>query len=52
MTEVTGKVGSKVVFENDKVKVWDFVFQSGKETVLHKREKSYMWYAIHGGPLL
>jgi len=51
MTNASGNVGSKVVFENEVVRVWDFVLMPGEETPMHKHEKSYMWYAIHGGPL-
>ena len=51
MATVSENVGSTVVFENDKVKVWDFVLQPGEETPMHKHDKSYMWYAIQGGPL-
>ncbi|MEO1192205.1 MAG: hypothetical protein AAFY02_10640 [Pseudomonadota bacterium] len=49
--DVTGNVGSRVVFENDKVIVWDFELQPGEETEMHRHDKSYIWYAIQGGPL-
>ncbi|MEZ5649823.1 MAG: hypothetical protein R3E87_04660 [Burkholderiaceae bacterium] len=51
MSSVTKNVGSQVVFENDKVKVWDFVLQPGEETPMHRHEHSYIWYAIAGGSL-
>jgi len=51
MSEISDRVGSKVVFENDKVRVWDMVLQPGEETPMHKHEHSYVWYAISGGPL-
>ncbi len=51
MTTISSNVGSKIVFENDKVIVWDFELQPGEETPIHRHEKSYMWYAIQGGPL-
>ena len=51
MTEVTSNVGNKVVFENDEIKVWDFILEPGQSTDMHKHDKSYIWYAIHGGPL-
>ena len=47
----SGQVGSKKVFENDKIIVWDFILQPGEETVMHTHSRSYMWYAIQGGPL-
>ena len=51
MAKVTGNVGSKIIFENDKIKVWDFILQPGEYTEIHKHDKSYIWYAIQGGPL-
>lgn len=44
-------VGTEKVFENDKVIVWNFVLDPGKETPMHTHEHSYMWYAIEGAPL-
>ncbi len=44
-------VGSKKLFENDKVIVWDFVLEANEETPIHTHERSYMWYAIEGAPL-
>lgn len=51
MAEANGGVGSTVVFENDKVKVWNFELQPGEETPMHRHDHSYIWYAISGGPL-
>ncbi len=51
MNSVSNKVGSQVVFENDKVRVWDFVLQPGEETPMHRHDHSYIWYAIAGGQL-
>lgn len=51
MASVGGQVGSKIVFENDKVIVWDFQLQPGEETPMHRHDRSYVWYAIQGGPL-
>lgn len=52
-TEVAEKpgVGSKKVFENDKVIIWNFELAPGEETPVHTHERSYMWYAIQGAPL-
>lgn len=49
--KIEGTVGSKKLFENDKVVVWDFVLQPGETTPLHQHERSYMWFAIQGAPL-
>ena len=51
MANVTGGVGSAVLFENDKVKVWNFELQPGEETPMHRHDRSYIWYAIQGGAL-
>lgn len=51
MATVSESVGSKVLFENDKVRVWNFELQPGEETVMHRHDHSYIWYAIQGGPL-
>lgn len=44
--EVSGNVGSELVFENDKIRVWNFVLDVGEETPVHKHDYPYMWYAI------
>jgi len=44
-------VGSRKVFENDKVIVWNFELAPGAETPMHTHEYSYMWYTIQGAPL-
>ena len=38
--KIEGTVGSKKLFENDKVIVWDFVLQPGETTPLHQHERS------------
>ena len=44
-------VGSKKLFENDKIIVWDFVLPAGEETPVHTHDHSYMWFAVQGAPL-
>ncbi len=51
MAEKMGGVGSEVVFENDKVVVWNFELAPGAETPMHTHKRNYMWYAISGAPL-
>jgi len=51
MQEVSGQIGSRKIFENDKVIMWYFELAPGEETVMHKHERSYMWYALQGAPL-
>lgn len=51
MADISSEVGSKVVFENDRVRIWDFVLQPGQETPMHRHDRSYVWYALQGGSL-
>lgn len=51
VAQIGAEVGSRVVFENDKVRVWNFELKPGEETVMHRHDLSYIWYAIQGGPL-
>ena len=44
-------VGSRKLFENDKIIVWDFVLPVGAETPVHTHVRSYMWFAVQGAPL-
>ena len=44
-------VGSKVVFEDDRVKVWEFNLEPGEQTPLHTHELDYVFYVIDGAPL-
>ncbi len=48
---MSGNVGTKKVFENDHVKVWNFELEPGQETEMHTHAHSYMWYAINGSKL-
>lgn len=49
--QASDNVGKKKVYENDQIIVWDFTLEPGEETPLHRHDKSYIWYAINGGPL-
>lgn len=51
MANIEGNVGSKILFENDNIIVWDFELKPGEETPIHRHQHSYMWYAIQGAPL-
>lgn len=44
-------VGTRKLFENNKVIVWDFVLPVGAETPVHTHDHSYMWFAVQGAPL-
>jgi len=51
MTTISDNIGSKIIFENDNIIVWDFELKPGEETPMHKHSHSYMWYALQGAPL-
>ena len=44
-------VGTKVVYEDDKIKVWEFELAPGERTPLHTHELEYMFYVINGTTL-
>ncbi len=48
---MAGNLGTKKVFENDQVNVWNFELAPGEETEMHTHEHSYMWYAVSGSTL-
>jgi len=51
MADVSDQIGSRKLFENDKITMWYFELEPGEETVVHRHERSYMWYALSGAPL-
>ena len=44
-------VGSNVVFEDDKIKVWEFDLDPGEQTPVHTHELDYIFYVIDGTTL-
>ena len=44
-------VGSRVVFEDDKIKVWEFELEPGEQTPVHTHELEYIFYVIDGTTL-
>jgi len=44
-------VGSKVVFEDDRVKIWEFHLAPGEQTPVHTHELDYVFYVIDGSTL-
>lgn len=44
-------VGSNVVWENDKIKVWEFNPEPGEQTAVHRHELDYIFYVIDGTTL-
>lgn len=44
-------VGTKVVFEDEKIKVWEFNLEPGERTPVHTHEMEYIFYVIEGSTL-
>jgi mannose-6-phosphate isomerase-like protein (cupin superfamily) len=44
-------VGTNVVFENDKIKVWEFNLEPGEQTPVHTHDLDYIFYVINGTTL-
>ncbi|HVY08100.1 MAG TPA: cupin domain-containing protein [Burkholderiales bacterium] len=44
-------VGTRLVFENEKVKVWEFTLQPGESVPEHKHDHDYFFYPIEGATL-
>lgn len=45
------EVGTKLIFENERVKVWEFTLPPGESTGAHTHEHDYFFYPIEGGTL-
>ena len=48
---VSADVGTKLLFENDRVRVWDLCLKPGESTGLHRHEFDYFYVVIGGGAL-
>ena len=48
---VSPEVGTKLLFENDRVRVWDLCLQPGEGTGLHRHENDYLYVVIGDGVL-
>jgi mannose-6-phosphate isomerase-like protein (cupin superfamily) len=45
------EVGTRLIFENEQVRVWEFTLAPGEEIGAHKHEHDYFFYPIEGGTL-
>ena len=45
------EVGTKLIFENERVKIWEFTLQPGEEIPAHFHAHDYFFYPIEGGTL-
>jgi hypothetical protein len=44
-----GDVGTAVLFENERVKVWEMDLQPGQESDLHRHDRDYILVIVEGG---
>jgi beta-alanine degradation protein BauB len=44
-------VGTKLVFENDRIRVWEFTLRPGEAIEAHQHDHPYFFYPIEGGTL-
>ena len=45
------EVGTKLIFENERVRVWEFTLQPGETIEAHKHDHDYFFYPLEGGTL-
>lgn len=48
---ISPEVGTKLLFENDRVRVWDLRLEPGEGTGLHRHESDYLYVVIGDGVL-
>ena len=48
---VSSQVGTKLLFENERVRVWDLRLAPGESTGLHRHTTDYLYVVIGGGRL-
>ncbi len=48
---VSSAVGTRLLFENDRVRVWDLRLAPGETTGLHRHKTDYLYVVIGGGTL-
>ena len=51
MSDISEDVGSKLLFENDRVRVWDLTLAPGESTGKHRHTNDYLYVVIGGGEL-
>ena len=49
--DVSFPVGTRLLFENDQVRVWDLSLAPGETLPLHQHELDYLYVVIGGGKL-
>lgn len=51
MKPISSEVGSKLLFENDQVRVWDLRLEPGESTGLHRHTTDFLYVVIGDGSL-
>src|SRR4051794_11738023 len=51
MIEPTENVGTSLLFENDRVRVWDLALQPGEALEKHVHHNDYLFFVVAGGSL-
>jgi len=44
-------VGTRLIFENERVRVWEFTLEPGEAIEGHRHDLDYFFYPIQGGTL-
>ena len=47
----SSEVGTRLLFENERVRVWDLRLEPGESTGLHRHESDYLYVVIENGQL-
>jgi quercetin dioxygenase-like cupin family protein len=45
------EVGTRLIFENERVRVWEFTLQPGESIGAHRHDHDFFFYPIEGGTL-
>ena len=48
---ISEDIGTRLLFENDRVRVWDLALAPGESTGMHRHENDYLYVVIGGGKL-
>jgi mannose-6-phosphate isomerase-like protein (cupin superfamily) len=46
VSELTTNIGTELLFENDRVRVWEMILQPGEESPLHMHEGDYVFVYV------
>ena len=49
--EISSNVGTRLLFENDRVRVWDLQLAPGESTGLHRHTNDFLYVVIGDGAL-